>query len=100
MSNSPIPPNIQNGAWHPKCRTWWTGARAAHCPACCLTFSSTTAFDQHQRATEPGRLCRDPKLAGLVPIDKPYGILWSSPPSDSDWTRSALPDADTKADIR
>ncbi len=58
---------------------WWTGTRVAHCGGCCRHFSSTTAFDQHQRGGKPGALCREPAEVGLAPIAKPYGVLWSWP---------------------
>lgn len=61
------------------CGRWWTGTRVAHCGGCCRHFSSTTAFDQHQRGGKPGALCRDPAEVGLVPVTKPYGVLWSWP---------------------
>lgn len=82
MTDSPIPADATNAAWHPRCKQWWTGSRAAHCSACCRTFSSTTAFDAHQRNTEPGHACRAPEAIGLVPIAKPYGVLWSLPGGD------------------
>ncbi len=66
-------------AIHHGCGRWWTGTRVAHCGGCCRHFSSTTAFDQHQRGGKPGTLCRDPAEVGLVPVTKPYGVLWSWP---------------------
>jgi hypothetical protein len=62
---------------HGKCGSQWSGTRTAHCGACCSTFSSLTAFDQHQRNVEPGELCRKPQDAGLVPVDRPWGVMWS-----------------------
>lgn len=98
MPHLTLPPNAIR---HPKCGSWWTGNAISHCAACCETFSSTTAFDRHQSKTEPGQTCRKPETAGLVPVAKPYGTLWSLPGSDSDWTRHALPDGDdeTTGDI-
>lgn len=64
------------------CGASWTGTRAAHCGGCCLTFSSLTAFDAHQRGGMPGRICRKPDEVGLVPVEKPYGVLWSWPGAD------------------
>lgn len=64
---------------HGKCGSWWTGERAAHCGACCETFSGLTAFDRHQRRADDGQLCRKPADVGLVPVDKPWGVMWSCP---------------------
>jgi len=67
------------------CGAWWTGTRVSHCGAtqCHRTFSSTTAFDRHQRnRPEGGVECLDPAGVGLVPVAKPYGVLWSWPASD------------------
>lgn len=70
---------------HPRCGTWWTGTRAAHCTACCRTFSGTSAFDEHWKHSEPGQACQHPEQAGLVPVPKPYGVLWSWP-GQHEWT--------------
>lgn len=51
----------------------------AHCGGCHEHFSSTTAFDQHQRGGTPGQICRDPAEVGLTPVAKAYGVLWSWP---------------------
>lgn len=46
---------------HQKCGEGWSGYRVQHCPACCLTFSGTTAGDAHRvgdwepRTTTPRR---------------------------------------------
>jgi hypothetical protein len=51
----------------------------SHCGACHLTFSSLTAFDRHQNRTGSEKLCRDPQEAGLIPVEKPWGVMWSNP---------------------
>jgi hypothetical protein len=72
-------PGVPAEAIRHGCGRWWTGARVAHCGGCHAHFSGTTAFDQHQRGTQPGTLCRDPAEVGLVAAAKPYGVLWSWP---------------------
>lgn len=79
FSREATPPGLPDGAIRHSCGAWWTGTRVAHCGGCHRSFSSTTAFDQHQRGGEPGTLCRDPEQVGLVPVAKPYGVLWSWP---------------------
>lgn len=71
-----LPPNaVRHG-----CGQWWTGGRTAHCGQCHRTLSSTTAFNRHQRNRAGGGVdCVDPATVGLVPVSKPYGILWSLP---------------------
>ncbi len=64
---------------HPKCGQSWTGTRAAHCPLCCLTLSGTYAFDAHQHLTDGILTCGSPEKVGLVPVAKPWGVLWSWP---------------------
>lgn len=61
------------------CGASWTGTRTAHCGGCCLTFSSLTAFDAHQRGGRPGQICRKPDEVGLVPVEKSHGTVWSWP---------------------
>lgn len=75
----PLPP----GAGVHSCRGWWTGARTAHCGGCCRHFSSTTAFDRHQRSRVSGVECLDPAKVGLIPVRKPFGVLWSLPVNGS-----------------
>lgn len=61
------------------CGATWTGTQASHCGACHLTFSSITSFDRHQNRAGSEKLCRDPQDAGLVPVEKPWGVMWSMP---------------------
>ena len=76
----PLPP----GAGVHSCGGWWTGARTAHCGGCCRHFSSTTAFDRHQRSRSGGGVeCLEPANAGLIPVGKPFGVLWSLPVNGS-----------------
>lgn len=71
---------------HPKCGQSWTGTRAAHCAGCCLTFSSTTAFDMHQRLNDGVLTCEAPEKVSLVPVDKPWGVMWGCPRNgDNPW---------------
>lgn len=65
---------------HPPCGKWWTGATRSHCPACCQTFSTDSAADKHRQGRFGiDRRCVDPAEAGLVPAEKPYGVLWQNP---------------------
>jgi len=82
----------ENTNWHPKCGAWWTGTSASHCARCCHTFSGTSAFDQHWKHVADGADCRDPEAAGLVPVAKPYGVLWSWPAREGGefWTSTRL----------
>lgn len=73
---------------HPKCGQAWTGTRASHCGACCLTFSSTTAFDKHQHLNDGILTCESPEKVGLLPVPKPWGMLWSLPSNGSPWGAS------------
>lgn len=44
-------------------------AKAAHCPACHETFSSTRLFDRHQDVDydrRPVVICKEPESVGLV----------------------------------
>ncbi|HZP49658.1 hypothetical protein [Actinocrinis sp.] len=90
QGNGPIPgrpqsPGIPAEAIRHSCGQWWTGTRVAHCGSvnCHRTFSSTTAFDRHQRNKPDGGVeCLNPATVGLVPVEKPYGVLWSWPASD------------------
>lgn len=82
--NEPIaglgPEVLPPGAVRHGCGQWWTGTRTAHCGQCHRTLSSTIAFNRHQRNRPGGGVdCIDPATAGLVPVRKPYGILWSLP---------------------
>lgn len=68
------------GAHTHACGQWWTGTRTAHCGQCHRTLSSITAFDRHQRGKPGGGVeCLDPASVGLVPVEKPYGVLWACP---------------------
>lgn len=77
---------------HPKCGKSWGGKRAEHCPACCETFSGTTAGDKH-RIGEHGidRRCANPAERGLIQDERGIWHLpgtWEGPrelsPSKSD----------------
>lgn len=74
--NGPLP---YNAATH-SCGAWWTGLTRSHCPACCRTFSTDGAAGKH-RVGKFGidRRCVDPAAVGLVPVQKPYGVLWQHP---------------------
>jgi hypothetical protein len=64
---------------HGVCGSVWSGAGAAHCGACHVTFSSLTAFDRHQRAADGRLVCVAPAEVGLVGAERPWGVLWSLP---------------------
>lgn len=57
--------------------------KAAHCRACCVTFSGITAFDQH--ITQAGH--RSPGAAGLVQV-RPG--VWGRPAGEWSTRREAL----------
>lgn len=64
------------------CGAWWTGRSRAHCSAdgCHRTFSCDSAAERHRRGSyEAGRRCVDPSTVGLVPIAKPWGVMWQFP---------------------
>lgn len=64
------------------CGKFWSGAGRAHCAAkgCHETFSCDSAADKHRTGTfGVDRHCMDPATAGLVPHEKPWGVLWSHP---------------------
>jgi hypothetical protein len=65
----------KNAIVHGECGSWWTGAERAHCSGCHLTLSGMTAFVRHRR----GLRCNPPAEIGLVPREKPYGVLWGMP---------------------
>jgi hypothetical protein len=68
------------------CGAWWTGTERSHCGGCHLTMSSLTAFEAHRK----GLACNDPASVGLVPRQKPFGILWGWPgPDDTEAARLA-----------
>lgn len=73
---------------HPRCGARWSGTRACHCAGCCRTFSSTSAFDHHQR----GGGCRDPQDVGLVEVVKAVGTVWAWPGSDPTFTVEEVED--------
>ncbi len=61
------------------CGATWTGMQVSHCGSCHLTFSSLSSFDRHQNRAGSDKLCRDPQEAGLVAVEKPWGVMWSMP---------------------
>lgn len=64
------------------CGSWWTGTSRSHCAAdgCHRTFSGETAADRHRQGRFGiDRRCVDPTTVGLVPVAKPYGVLWQNP---------------------
>ncbi len=65
---------------HPACEGSWTGLSTSHCARCCRTYSSTSAFERHW--SDATGTCRHPEDAGLVPVTKPWGTMWSWPPSN------------------
>lgn len=77
-------PTLPAGAIvHPPCGNWWTGLGRAHCAACCRTFSTDSAADKHRIGKHGAdRRCADPATVGLVPVNKPYGVLWQHPGID------------------
>ena len=75
-------PRADGPVSHPRCGQSWTGSRAAHCARCCLTLSSTSAFNAHQHLADGILTCLSPQKAGLVPIAKAWGVLWSWPATD------------------
>lgn len=87
-STEPTAARPWNAATH-SCGAWWTGLTRSHCPACHRTFSTDGAANKHR----PGkfgidRRCADPASVGLVPVQKPYGVLWQHPgPEDGRDTR-------------
>lgn len=73
---NPTPESIPVGAIrHGACGKWWTGAERSHCGACHELFSGLSAFERHRR----GMRCNPPHEIGLVPREKPYGIVWGTP---------------------
>lgn len=73
------------------CGAWWTGLTRAHCaaPGCHRTFSVDSAADKHRKGAHGiDRHCVDPASVGLVPVDKPYGVLWQNPGSDQPWFKN------------
>lgn len=81
-----------------KCKSRWTGAQVSHCGQCHNTFSGLTSFDMHKPSSQG---CGDPSApdaegnAKLVPVEKPYGILWGFPvdPNAVQWWKEvANPD--------
>lgn len=64
---------------HPACGAHWTGGRTAHCAACHITTSGIHAFDAHQRIAGGILHCLPPDKAGLVPAERPWGVLWTLP---------------------
>lgn len=79
---------------HPKCGGWWTGLSRAHCPACCRTFSCDSAADKHRQGRHGiDRHCVDPATVGLVPVDKPYGVMWQNPGGEQ-WFNAAAEEAE------
>jgi len=77
-----------NAATH-SCGAWWTGLTRSHCPACHRTFSTDGAANKHRIGKfGTDRRCADPATVGLVPVQKPYGVLWQHPgPEDGRDTR-------------
>lgn len=74
---------------HAECGAKWTGSRRAHCPSCHRTFSVDSAADKHRQGRHGiDRHCVDPATVGLVPVDKPYGVLWQNPGSDQPWFKN------------
>lgn len=70
-----------NAASH-TCGAWWTGTGRSHCPAdgCHRTFSCDSAAELHRKGKHGiDRRCVDPASVGLVPVQKPYGVLWQHP---------------------
>ncbi len=86
---------------HPKCGGYWTGLSRAHCAACCRTFSCDSAADKHRKGPHgPERHCADPATVGLIPAQKPWGVMWQNPGPDPDaaripaqWSRDTIPAA-------
>lgn len=77
------PVRLSVSVQHPACGAHWTGTRTAHCAACHLTTSGIHAFDAHQRITGGILHCLPPDKAGLVPAQRPWGLLWMLPAQDS-----------------
>lgn len=67
---------------HPKCGRTWSGARTCHCAGCCETFSSTSAFDLHQRGGD----CADPAtVRRLAAVETAHGTVWGWPRGGDAW---------------
>jgi hypothetical protein len=76
------------------CGATWSGSKVSHCGSCHQTFSSLSSFDRHQSRTGTDKLCRDPQEAGLVPVEKPWGVMWSMPgPPAGHWAANARAEA-------
>ena len=83
MPDTQDPTRPATATVHPPCGNWWTGATRSHCPACCRTFSTDNAADKHRQGRFGiDRHCVDPATVGLIPVEKPYGVLWQNPAPD------------------
>lgn len=89
MADTETPARPATAITHPECGQWWTGLSRSHCPACHCTFSVDSAADKHRKGAHGiDRHCVDPATVGLVPVDKPYGVLWQNPGSDQPWFKN------------
>jgi hypothetical protein len=77
------PPTLPAGAITHPCGAWWTGLSRAHCGACHRTFSCDSAADKHRIGKHGAdRRCTNPATVGLVPVTKPWGVMWQNPAPD------------------
>lgn len=90
-SGKPRPVRMPVGVQHPGCGGHWSGSRTAHCARCHLTTTGLRAFEAHQRVTRGILQCLPPDKAGLVPVQRPWGLAWSQPGSDDNWWSNDLP---------
>lgn len=56
--------------------------KAAHCTACCTTFTTPGNFDRHRRGEGDARACLGPASAGLVQVQRAGYVAWSMPGRD------------------
>lgn len=81
-----LPPiHLAGSVRHPACGTHWSGSRTAHCARCHLTTTGLRAFEAHQRIVDGILHCLSPDMAGLVPLQRPSGTVWSRPGGGASW---------------
>jgi len=59
-----------------RCSTRWELGES-HCPACCSTFASVAAFDEHRTGGARSRRCLEPREAGLVAEVRDHAVVWT-----------------------
>lgn len=82
---TPRPIHLAGSVRHPACGTHWSGSWTAHCARCHLTTTGLRAFEAHQRIVDGILHCLSPDMAGLVPLQRPSGTVWSRPGGGASW---------------